>query len=216
MKKLFMLATVLGLISTNILAYNYGYDPSVYEAEEQARAYQVQQQQLQLYYQQLAYQNQARVQQVLDQTIQNDLADGKIDLDVTRQFVQQNSPSKSTQPTSLVPIYEQQYENAMAAYKSQYVLENPDKVKPYIEKQIQIESQDAIKGAQSQAKMNDLYRQSQYNSAYAAYIKDKCHNVTSSPADAVTCSRVYLEDAQYYRGKARYNREKVLKSWLNI
>ena len=212
MKRLIVLAMALGLMGATALANGFGaYNPSVYEKEDSDSALYQQKQQMLLYYQNAMLQNQASLQSIYAQRVINDLSAGK-DTEATRAFIAQynSQQAQPQQPQSLVPMYQQQYENSMAANQSKYMLENGSKLMaPYYEQLARAQGQEMVAGAQYQSQMNNMQRKAQMDDA-------KCHSGSRSPVDSFMCSDSDYNDYMYSTGRVRYEREKQLRKWLSI
>ena len=212
MKKLIVIAIALGFVSASVFAQGYGSYGAYAEnrvAEEQALAYQAAQQQLALV-------QQAAIQKV----ITKDLATGDPTKysEITKAYVKQitDASAASTKPVAMAPQYEQQYTDAMAMYRAQYLIKNPQILDPYTKQEVQIEGQTNVNTAKNMQQIAGYTGQEAVLSAYDTYLKAKCHSNSAGPADAVTCSKQYLEDSRDSRYAARYSREEILKKMLNI
>ncbi|MEI6079257.1 MAG: hypothetical protein WCQ53_01285 [bacterium] len=212
MKKLIVIAIALGFVSASVFAQGYGSYGAYAEnraAEEQALAAQAAQYQITL------------AQQVMIQKlVAKELAAGDPTKysEITKAYLKKvtDASAANTKPVAMAPQYEQQYTDAMAMYRAQYLIKNPQVLDPYTKQEVQIEGQTNVNTAKNMQQIAGYTGQEAVLSAYDAYLKAKCHSNSAGPADAVTCSKQYLNDSKEDRYAARYSREEILKKMLNI
>ena len=212
MKRLIVIAMALGFVSATAFAYGFGVpNDSVYEQED-----------AQYYNQQV----QAQAYNSYLEKAQEEIKTGNITVigasylaALKMQQDQQAAAQKekNEQPKSQVPMYQQQYDNAMAANQSAFAIKGASKIMtPYYEQQAKIQgqigvaqAQDQLSGVQYNNQMDDMKRKN-------SIAKVKCNSVTRSPMDDFECSDQDYANYMYNVGRQEYNMRKVLDSWLHI
>jgi len=220
MKRLIALAIALGFVSATAFAYGFGVpSDDVYEREEQNAAYQQQQQQMQLYYQQMELANRAKVQNYYIQTAMTDIANGNMS-DVAKAFIEQNQEKdtpQDEQPKSLVPMYQNQYNNAMAANQSDFAIKSAGKIMtPYYEQQAKIQGQMGVTQAQGQLSNLQYVNQLEDMKRKNNIARVRCNSAARTPMDDLACSDQDYANYMYGVGKQEYNMRKTLDNWLHI
>jgi hypothetical protein len=190
MKKLIVIAIALGFSSISAFAQFGSYNAGIYEAEESA----------------------AETRAANMKLIQADLKDdGKADSDLAKAYIASLAPQADGNTADQTDRYETDYDNTVALYKHKYAIDNEKIYAPYLKRVAKADGQIMIANAQAAVRQNALANQAAYEGAYSDYLKSKCRNMnTLSPNDMMLCSKQFLQDDDYARGKRRYYREKEL------